>query len=254
MNVTVAQTDIAWEDIEKNLSELSLHAQVAADANSDLLLLPEMFACGFSMDAARLALSCKDRVPAHMQDIAARFGVWIGGSYPEWHENQAPSNCFLICAPDGTQYRYRKLHPFSYATEDKHYSAGTERITVDIAGCRCTPFICYDLRFANAFWSIAPDTDAFLVIANWPITRRDAWRKLLLARAIENQSFVIAANRIGDGGGLEYSGDSMIVDPMGQELSHVVGTSAYLHAKIDPKVVAHTRHILPFMADRRNDL
>jgi predicted amidohydrolase len=163
-----------------------------------------------------------------------------------------PSNTLILAAPDGAVTRYRKIHPFSYGGEHEKYAAGTERVTLDVEGVRCSLFVCYDLRFADEFWAVAPDTDCYVVVANWPAARREHWRTLLQARAIENQAFVVGANRVGRGGGLEYSGDSAIVLPFGRRLeaSEGQGEEILLH-DVTADEVAETRSKYPFIADRR---
>ena len=110
-----------------------------------------------------------------------------------------PSNTLLLAGPQGQLHRYRKLHPFSFAGEHEHYAAGTELLQVELLGLRCSFFICYDLRFANEFWSLAENTDLYVVVANWPARRREHWTSLLRARAIENQAYVAGVNRVGPG-------------------------------------------------------
>src|SRR4051812_18103267 len=134
-----------------------------------------------------------------------------------------------------------------------HSAPGRDRLTVDVDGVRVSPFVCYDLRFADAFWPIAERTDVYLVVASWPHTRREHWRTLLRARAIENQAYVVGVNRVGSGGGLDYAGDSCIIDPMGDVLVSGAGVETVLVADIDPAEVAKVRSELPFMADRRDD-
>jgi predicted amidohydrolase len=178
--------------------------------------------------------------------------MYIGGSIPLLHDGGRPRNTFTLAAPDGTVHRYAKLHPFSFAREHELYDAGDQRITVDIDGVRVSPFVCYDLRFANAFWDLAPTTDLYVVVANWPEVRREPWMALLRARAIENLAYVVGVNRVGNGGGLAYSGDSRIIDPLGVELATAHGDEAVLVADIDPGHVAAVRERFPFLADRRS--
>jgi predicted amidohydrolase len=148
-------------------------------------------------------------------------------------------------------HRYRKIHPFTYGGEDRVYAAGDERLTVTVEGVRLALFVCYDLRFADEFWSLARDTDCYVVVANWPSARRDHWRTLLRARAIENEAYVVGANRVGSGGGLDYSGDSAVVGPFGEVLTEAGDAESVLVADMDPAVVASTRERYPFLADRR---
>src|SRR4051794_17958874 len=135
-----------------------------------------------------------------LHEQAARHGIWVGGSCPEippgpggGGERAAalPYNSFVLAGPDGTTHRYRKLHPFTHAGEHERFRAGEKPLTVEVDGLRITPFICYDLRFADVFWTAAADTDVYLVPANWPSPRRQHWRTLLRARAIENQAYVV---------------------------------------------------------------
>ena len=121
-----------------------------------------------------------------------------------------------------------------------------------VEGLRLGLFVCYDLRFADEFWAVAPATDCYVVVANWPAARRHHWRSLLVARAIENQAYVVGVNRVGvDGNGLEHAGDSMIVDPLGEVLASAAGGETVLVADVDPAVVAGVRARFPFLADRR---
>jgi predicted amidohydrolase len=116
-----------------------------------------------------------------------------------------------------------------------------------------TPFVCYDLRFADAMWPIAMETDVYLVVASWPQARRAHWRALVQARAIENQAYVVGVNRVGSGGGLDYSGDSCVVDPLGEVLVSAASVETVLTIDVDPAVVAKVRADLPFLPDRRDD-
>ena len=125
-------------------------------------------------------------------------------------------------------------------------------MTVAIDGLRVSLFVCYDLRFADDFWALAADTDLYVVPANWPAARRHHWRSLLVARAIENQAYVVGANRVGRGGTIDYAGDSCIVDPLGVVLAQAAEVETVLVADVDPEIVAKTRAELPFMADRRS--
>jgi len=182
--------------------------------------------------------------------------VWVGGSCPEIApdapaDDQRPANSFVLAGPDGTVHRYRKIHPFSHAEEEKYVRPGIDFVTVEVHGVRLSLFVCYDLRFADEFWALAADTDAYLVIANWPAKRRLHWQTLLRARAIENQAYVVGVNRVGRGGGLDYSGDSAIIDPLGEVLASGAGVETVLVADIDPDHVASTRAHFRFLQDRR---
>ncbi len=183
---------------------------------------------------------------------SAKHGLHIAGSVPERPPGaDRPSNTLLLAGPDGMLARYRKIHPFTFAGEDRHYAAGDRHVTVMLEGLRLTLFVCYDLRFANEFWATAPATDAYLVVANWPERRRHHWTALLQARAIENQAYVVGVNRVGEGDGLVYQGDSRVVDPGGEIIASAASRETLILADLDPAVVAHARESLPFLRDRR---
>jgi len=157
----------------------------------------------------------------------------------------------VLAGPDGTQHRYRKIHPFSFAGEDRFVRPGTELVTVDVGGVRVSMFVCYDLRFADEFWQLAADTDVFLVPANWPEARREHWMTLLRARAIENQAYVVGVNRVGSGGGIDYSGDTRIVDPLGELLATGSREETIVFADVSTEHVAAVRDRFRVLDDRR---
>jgi predicted amidohydrolase len=241
-----------WEDAAATCAALVAHFDVASAQGTRLALVTEMFATGFSMAADRISEAPDGPTTTFLLEQAARTQMYIGGSIPLLHDGGRPRNTFTLASPDGTVHRYAKLHPFSFAREHELYDAGDQRITVEIDGVRVSPFVCYDLRFANAFWDVAPTTDLYVVVANWPEVRREPWMALLRARAIENLAYVVGVNRVGSGGGLEYSGDSRIIDPLGVELATARGDEAVLVADIDPGHVAAVRERFPFLADRRS--
>jgi predicted amidohydrolase len=184
--------------------------------------------------------------------MAKELNVYIGGSCPEVApDDPRPFNTFVVATPDGSEHRYSKIHPFTYGGEDKHFRAGQQHVTLDIDGIRTSLFVCYDLRFADEFWSRAHDTDLYLVPANWPTARREHWMALLRARAIENQAYVVGCNRVGDGGGLNYSGDSLVIDPLGTVLAQGQSEACILYAEIERTFVSDVRTKYPFLQDRR---
>jgi predicted amidohydrolase len=187
-----------------------------------------------------------------LSDMAARHGIWVAGSCPETApDDPRPYNSLVVASPDGAQHRYSKIHPFTYGGEDRHFRPGSEHVTVDIEGTRTSLFVCYDLRFADEFWGLARDTDLYVVPANWPESRRTHWMSLLRARAIENQAYVVGVNRVGEGGGLAYCGDSRIIDPLGNETVAADGESIAC-AEVSPQNVAEVRARFPFLQDRRS--
>ena len=251
MRVAAIQHDIAWEDRDATLARVEPMVAAAVADGAGLVVLPEMFAVGFSMAPARVAEPPDGPTSAWLAGQAAVHGTWICGSVPEQADGARPRNVLVLAGPDGSVHRYAKVHPFTYSGEHEHYDAGTELVTVDVGGLRVSLFVCYDLRFADEFWSLAPDTDLYVVVANWPAARAHHWRSLLVARAIENQAYVVGCNRVGTGDGVAYAGDSCVVDPLGELLAHAAGEEAVVAAEVDPTVVAATRQRFPFLRDRR---
>lgn len=253
VKVAGLQLDIAWESPIDNHAKVDPWIRTAVAAGARLLVLPEMFACGFTMKTEGVAEPEDGPTTRFLVERAFEHGLWIGGSVPELPEGaERPFNTFVIAGPHGQLYRYRKIHPFTFADEHLHYDAGDRFVTIDIEGVRCTLFVCYDLRFADEMWATAKDTDCYLFVANWPEKRRSHWTALLQARAIENQAYVVGCNRVGEGGGLRYTGDSRIVDPLGRILAAGAEGETLLLADVDPAVVADTRARLPFLQDRRS--
>lgn len=252
MRVAAIQHDIVWEDRDANFAHLDGLIGDAAQQRARLVVLTEMFSTGFSMDTERIAEPFDGPSARFLLDQATRRGLWVCGSAPEVQPGDAlPSNTLILAAPDGAVTRYRKIHPFSYGGEHEKYAAGTQRVTVDVEGVRCSLFVCYDLRFADDWWQLAPSTDVYLCCANWPEARRSHWQALLTARAIENQAYVVGVNRVGSGGGLDYCGDSRIVDPLGEVLAAGARTEALLVAEVDAAHVAAVRARYRFLPDRR---
>jgi predicted amidohydrolase len=252
MIIAALQTDIVWEDPAANFARLAPKLAAAAAAGARLIVLPEMFACGFSMNTAAIAEDRGGPSVTFLRERAQALGVWICGTVPERAAaSERPANTLILAGPAGQLHRYRKRHPFSFAQEDQHYLAGNEDLRVEIEGLRITTMICYDLRFADDFWAQAEATDLYLVVANWPARRREHWQTLVRARAIENQAWVVGLNRVGEGGGIEYSGDSMIVDPWGELVCSASRDELMLIAEIDPARVIEARTKFPVLRDRR---
>jgi predicted amidohydrolase len=252
MRIAAVQHDIVWEDRDANFERLAPQVGRAVGAGAELVLLTETFSTGFSMTPG---IGEPEDGPSarFLAGQAAEHGVWVGGTCPEIADGQGlPYNSFVLAGPDGTTHRYRKLHPFTHAGEHERFRAGEKSVTVEVGGLRITPFICYDLRFADVFWRAAPETDVYLVPANWPSPRRQHWQTLLQARAIENQAYVVGCNRVGTAGdGTEHAGDSRIVSPMGELLATAAGIETVVLADVDAAEVAATRDRLRFLPDRR---
>ncbi|HEY3173194.1 MAG TPA: carbon-nitrogen family hydrolase [Thermoanaerobaculia bacterium] len=250
MRVALLQMDLAWEDVLENHRRAALLLEQAAAGAARLALLPEMFSTGFSLDSKRIAQPPGGPSESFLREHAAKLALWILASVPEAGE-PSPRNMALLVAPDGSVVRYAKIHPFSYAGEHRVYAAGDRVVTAEIDGVRVTPFVCYDLRFPEPFRIAAADTDLFAVVANWPDRRREHWRALLRARAIENQAYVVGVNRAGDGNGLHYAGDSAAIAPLGETIVEADEREQVLFCEVDPEVVKKLRARFPALEDRR---
>lgn len=251
MKVAALQHDIVWEDRDANFERLAPMIAGAAATGARLVVLTEMFSYGFSLDADRITETPGGPSTGFLRRIAADQGLWVCGSIPILAPgDDRPCNRLVLAGPRGELHSYAKIHPFSYGDEHLVYDAGDKTVTVQVDELRVSLFVCYDLRFATEFWSVAPDTDLYLVPANWPRPRRAHWQALLVARAVENQAYVVGVNRVGSGGGLDYAGDSRIVDPMGEVIAAGAEVEATLVADVHPARVTETRERFPFLQDR----
>lgn len=248
LTLCLVQPNLVWESPDENL--VLLEEMLAADKNAcDIILLPEMFSTGFSMNAALLAEEAGGRTMRWMEKLANTTNAWVLGSYIIRENNQF-FNRMVCMAPGGTYKQYDKRHLFSLAAEEKTYSPGKERIFVSVKGWKIVPLICYDLRFP--VWSRnTDDFDLLIYLANWPKRRRYAWNTLLKARAIENQSFVAGVNRVGyDGNRVEHSGDSCVLNPLGKTLSKLSNKSGVIYAELSKVALNKTRSKFTFLNDR----
>jgi predicted amidohydrolase len=255
VRIAALQHDIVWCDRDANAARLAPQIRSAAASDARLILLTETFSTGFAVGEADLAERFDGPSSTFLRAQAAEHDVWIGGTCPELADGAPdgarPYNVFVLAGPDGSVHRYRKIHPFTYGGEHEHFDAGDAFVTVTVDDLRVTLFTCYDLRFADEFWQRALDTVVYLVPANWPAARRIHWMALLQARAIENQAYVVGCNRVGMGGGLEYSGDSRIVDPLGELLATASMGESMLIADVSAQRVAEVRERYRFLQDRR---
>lgn len=252
MRVAIVQHDIVWEDAEATRGHVTPLIAEASASGAGLIVLSEMFATGFSMHPERIAEDEGGPTERFLLARAAEHRAHLIASVAQRRADGRYVNNAIVAAPDGTVHRYAKIHPFSYAGENEHYAAGDRHLTVEIDGLRVTPFVCYDLRFADEFWARAHDTDLYVVPANWPSGRREHWRVLLRARAIENQAYIVGANRVGTVRDLRYVGDSAIIDPAGEVLAEGSAEETVLIADVDASTVVDVRTCLPFLKDRRD--
>ena len=217
LNISIIQTELHWEDKEKNLDAFSSYIN-SIESPTDLIVLPEMFNTGFSVKPEKLAETHFGETTQWLAQKASEKNCIITGSIIAVDKGEY-FNCLIWMQPNGDYQYYDKRHLFRMANEHHLYTGGNEKLITELNGWKICPLICYDLRFP--IWSRnRNDYDVLIYVANWPAVRSHAWKTLLQARAIENQAYVVGVNRIGkDGNGIEYSGDSMIVDPKGFQIS-----------------------------------
>jgi predicted amidohydrolase len=259
VKVAAVQHDVVWEDAAATRRHVTPLIARAAAAGARLIALSEMFATGFSMRPERIAEPECGPSEQFLLEQARAHDAYLVASIAQQGADGRFRNNAVLAAPDGAVRRYAKIHPFSYAGEHEKYAAGDQYVTAEVDGLRVTLFVCYDLRFADEFWACAADTDLYVVPANWPQERREHWRALLRARAIENQAYVLGVNRVGTRKHLTYVGDSAVIDPMGRILAegtveHAAGASGpevVLVADVDAEAVRRTRAQFPFLPDRR---
>jgi predicted amidohydrolase len=248
LKVTIIQPDIVWENKISNLLKYENDIKLIT-SNPDVIILPEMFTTGFTMEN-RLAESRWGYTTEWMQIMSLKKDAHIMGSLIIDGNDGNIYNRFLSVKDQCIEY-YDKKHLFAYAGEDKFYTAGNQRKIVTINGWRILLQICYDLRFP-VFSRNQDDYDAIVYVANWPAIRSLAWKTLLQARAIENQCYVIGVNRVGtDGNGHVYSGDSQVIDPLGNVLC-LSNKPDVKNFELNEKSLHEVRNQLPFLKDRDN--
>ncbi|MFT6210071.1 MAG: putative amidohydrolase [Bacteroidia bacterium] len=219
LRITICQQPLAWEDKQTNLQfwEEKLRP---LKGQTDLIVFPEMFTTGFTMNVLELAESMDGPTITWIRDLSEEIGATITGSVII-EEDGKFYNRMLWANPDGSFTWYDKRHLFSFANEDRFFTAGSERKIIEKDDWKFMPQVCYDLRFPVFSRNLKSDRyDVLIYVANWPAARSSAWRSLLVARAHENQCYVIGVNRVGtDGKGIEYDGSSLVVSPKGDILS-----------------------------------
>lgn len=252
MRVAAIQHDISWKDAAGTHARVAPLVAQAADAGARLAVLTEMYATGFSMAAAEICQPADGPSVTFLREQADRHRMWVAGSVAvEGSDGGRARNRFVAAGPAGEIVTYDKRHPFTYANEHIEFEPGDAVTSFEIDGLRVTPSVCYDLRFADQYWAAGPTTDLFLVVANWPASRRHHWSSLLVARAIENQCYVAGVNRVGNADGLDYTGDSAIIDPSGETLVAAAGVETVLVADVTAERVVEVRQRFPFLQDRR---
>ncbi len=248
LTVTLLQCELAWENPAANLSffEKSFEQSIQ---QTDLVVLPEMFTTGFSMNARELAQDMDGTAVKWIRETSARHQVDITGSMII-RDGQRYYNRLIWAKPDGILQTYDKRHLFRMSGEHEVYSAGNQPIIVELKGWNIRPFVCYDLRFPAWTRNVKKQYDLAIFVANWPAPRSMHWKTLLRARAIENQCYVIGVNRVGtDGNGLPYDGNSSIIDPMGAVLYQQKDTPAIHTERLTFDILESYRESFPAWMD-----
>jgi predicted amidohydrolase len=213
--VALGEYDTGWHKPEDSLARAKQLATAARAERARLLVLPEMCATGFTMDVENFSEPMEGKIVRSLSTLARSESIWIIGGVAT-RDGDQHFNSAIAFGPDGSiAANYHKQKLFGYAGENNVYSGGTEGCVFEMDGVSVALFVCFDLRFPELFREVAPRADVFVVIANWPSARQKHWEILAHARAIENQSYIVAVNRTGKGGGLDYSGGSFILDPWG---------------------------------------
>ena len=254
MKVTGIQLDIAWEDKEANFARARRAIAAAGPEPGSLVVLPEMFATGFSMNVARIAEGRDGPTRRFCAEVAREGGLFLAAGLAAAGDDGRGLNLAEIYGPDGGRIAsYAKLHPFSFAGETAHYAPGARLVGAAVGEFLACPLICYDLRFCEPFRTAARGgAEVFIVIANWPAPRADHWRALLIARAIENQACVIGVNRIGSDPNHAYAGGSLIVDHQGRVLGEADDRDAFVQAALDLPALRAWRLSFPVLNDIRD--
>jgi omega-amidase len=248
LKITIYQGYLFWENTDKNLQNISLRLSGIRE-KTNLIILPEMFNTGFTMNAETLGEAMNGKTMQWMQNTAQKFDCVVTGSIII-KENGKCYNRLLWVRPDGTHEHYDKRHLFALGKEDHTYTAGTKKLIVELNGWKICPMICYDLRFPVWMRNVDEDYDLLMIVANWPEKRALHWRTLIPARAVENQSYVIGVNRVGhDGNEVYHSGDSTCIDPNGNVVYYKRDEEDVYTFSVIGDEVKKARRALPFLKD-----
>ena len=251
MKIALLQLDIKWEDKTGNFNKVKSLVEKINDDKPDLIVLPELFSTGYTMNSMALAENLNGETPSFLSKLAREHQVNVLGSFIEI-AGPKPKNSAILFDRKGRQLlHYSKIHLPSFLEEDKNYTAGNEIPICELDRQKIGVFICYDLRFPEIFRRMAGDVGCIFVIANWPTERVEHWDSLLKARAIENQSYIIGVNRVGESPSSNYPGHSVIIDPLGSRIAYAKENEEdVVMGEIDFSIVKSIREKFPFLQDR----
>jgi len=255
MRVIGVQLDIVWEDKPANHAKVRGILSKTKIRGGELVLLPEMFATGFTMNVGVATDSVSKQDQGFLSRTAKELGVYLMGGLVMTGKDGRGRNQAVVYGPSGQEVvRFAKLHPYTPGKEAQHYTAGETIELFDWAGVKVSPFVCYDLRFPEIFRAATRrGAEMLTVIANWPVMRVEHWVTLVRARAIENQAYVAAVNRCGKDPWLEYPGRSLIVDPKGNVVADGGSGEGLIEAEIDVEALRVYRKEFPILEDMRAD-
>jgi predicted amidohydrolase len=255
MKIAAAQMDIVWHDPPANHAKARILAARAKQAGAELLILPEMFATGFSMDTAMTPEPLDGTTPSLLRSLAREHQMSVVGGFVLARDQGKPQNVSLAVDRHGRDLAlYAKIHQIGLLGEDITYEPGDWPVPFALADCSAVCFVCYDLRFPELFRLVVEQCELIIIIASWPAVRQAHWELFLPARAVENQCFVVGVNRIGRGGDLAFVGGSAVIDPLGKVLACAGEKETLLIADMDPSMVAEVRSKMPFLRDRKTHL
>jgi omega-amidase len=262
LTITTIQSDLIWEDKTANMQMLQQKIDSIAE-KTEIVVLPEMFTTGFSMQPELFAETMDGETVEWMKMVSNKNGIILTGSVMIKEADQF-YNRLIWMLPNGQYGYYDKRHLFAYGEEDKHYSSGNKRLIAAVKGWKINLQICYDLRFPvwarnrvlaqtpaeNTSTPLSAEYDLLIYVANWPERRSHAWKTLLCARAIENQCYVVGVNRVGDDAkNIHYSGNSLVIDPMGQVLYHMADEEDVNTITLSKEKLNEVRTKFPFLND-----
>lgn len=253
MKIYCCQFNIEWENKAANHSKVLAMLDATMPEEGSLVLLPEMFATGFSMNVGGIAEGAEHQTEMFLAAVAAKYNIFIVGGLVTSGADNKGRNEAAVFNPDGKEIaRYCKLHPFSFGGETRHYMSGETIALFNWQDFTIAPFICYDLRFPEIFRAaVRRGAQLFTVIANWPQAREAHWITLLQARAIENQAYVAGVNRCGQDPKLAYSGRSLIIDPRGTIIADAGNEEVIISAELDLEALQAYRRDFPALEDMR---
>jgi predicted amidohydrolase len=248
LHIALLQYDIQWHNIKANLEKID-ELLDGIDTPPDLVLLPEMFATGFTMQPELFSKDDFETIRNWMATASKKYQAAILGSNPE-RDNAKFYNRLQYFTPGGIHQLYDKKHLFTMGDETEHYVAGNELIIAEYKNWNILPLICYDLRFPVWSRNVAYKYDLLVYVANWPSVRNNVWEALLKARAIENQCYTIGVNRIGkDSRGIEYIGNSQIISPRGEIMGKLENEEGILYSELDSEILQRYRSSFPIAND-----